>query len=584
MRKVALYVRHSTDQQEGSTVSQIDELQRYCVQNNREVVRIFEDRAQSGTSFLKRPAFLEMLKLVESGKAGFDEVLVYDESRWGRGVNPRENSYWKVHFERFGVVVNVIHSRSSGGNDVGSYVIEVVESAEASEYSKKLSRATLRGAKDNARKGFSSGGSAPYGLKRVAVNKFTGHRTRDLQLGEHINEDEKCVWDLGDPTEISIVERIFEMKIKGMGDVPIADVLNREGVPPPKRGRWKNKDQKWCGGAVRVILTNPCYCGTRIYNRHPQSHLAGPDKEVWFNPKEEWVITENAHPAIVSKETFEMANQDRKDYKRKNRYFYSSPYLLSGLVVCSYCGFNFQGQNHSQKKMRHYEDSGYISKGKSVCTSYKINAVKLEAFVIKAIRTKILNSDLPKRLEEMLDGNIKHRSFERLENVEQLEKALSDNKTRMERLFTLYETGTAIEQIADRIKGLEKEKKAFEQELEKAKLSNMSRKEIFAAKASVQYLMDNFEVTLKYAPVHAQKELLRKFVQRIVVDRPSDSIIVYLKRVPSVNNASTASASGVLGCVEVRMKTNRKSKLADKSKQTEAAIETNKETIVLTQN
>jgi DNA-binding transcriptional MerR regulator len=413
------------------------------------------------------------------------------------------------------------------------------------------------------------------------VNKFTGQKTRDLQDGEHISEDEKCIWDLGDPKEVRIVERIFEMKTKGMGDVPIADALNREGIPPPKRGRWKNKDQKWSGGTIRVILTNPCYCGTRIYNRHPQSHLAGPDKEVWFNPKEEWIITENAHPAIVTKDIFEMANQDRKDYKRKNRYFYSSPYLLSGLIVCSHCGFNFQGQNHSQKNLRHYEDSGYISKGKSVCTSYKINAVKVEAFVIKTIRTKILNSDLPKRLEEMLDGTIKHHSFERLENVEQFEKALSDNRIRMERLFTLYETGTAIEQIADRIKSLEKEKKEIEQQLEQARVSNLSRKEIMVAKAQVQYLMDNFEVTLKYAPVHIQKELLRKFVQRIVVDRTSDTIIVYLRRVPSVNNASTGSTASAFGSVEVRMKTNKKSKPKVKP-ETIASTET--EESVLTKN
>ena len=429
MRNVAVYARHSTDEQEGSTLSQIDELKIFAVHNNRTIVRVFEDKGWSGTNFLKRPAWNEMRKLVESGQADFDEVLVYDESRWGRGVNPRENSYWKVHFERFGVVVNVIHSKSTGGNDVGSYVVEVVESAEASEYSKKLSRATLRGQKDNARRGFSNGGPPPYGLKRIAVDKVSGQKTRDLMTGEHANQEtEKSKWDIGDPLEVAVVKRIFAERSKGLGFVSIADKLNRDGIAPPKSGRRRNQDGKWSGGSVKVILENHAYAGDRIFNVHPQSHLSGPEKPLWINKEEDWVVIENAHPAIIPHEFFILANKDRKEYERKNRYTDDSPYLLTGLIRCSHCGCKFFGQNQAQKDIRYYECSGHISRGKSVCTSCKINKTKIESFVINAIPARVLNSELLVRLEKMLDDNRKNRSVERLHNVRAVPESSGRNE------------------------------------------------------------------------------------------------------------------------------------------------------------
>jgi len=73
-----------------------------------------------------------LIRRVET-TANFNFILVYDESRWGRPNNPRENTYWKVHTERYGVKVRIINSSSKNENDIGSFVTEVVESAEASE-------------------------------------------------------------------------------------------------------------------------------------------------------------------------------------------------------------------------------------------------------------------------------------------------------------------------------------------------------------------------------------------------------------------------------------------------------------------
>jgi len=294
------YVRCSTDLQDGSVGQQKDELSAWASSHNTDIIDWYVDEGKSGTSFDKRPSFRALLKEVESGDAKFEMVLVYDESRWGRPKNPRENNYWKEHFRRYGVTVRIIHSSSKNEDDIGSYVAEVVEGAEASEYSKKLGRATLRGMLNNAKDGFSCGGSALYGYKRVAYEKKSGAKTRDLSPGDRSHDEERVKLDLGSPDEIIIVQKIFNLKVQGLGYRAIANTLNKDEVPCARRGRWRNKDQKWSSGTIQTIVTNPTYTGARVFNRHPQSHLAGPEKKLWFNDPKHWIVTDLSAPCLCA--------------------------------------------------------------------------------------------------------------------------------------------------------------------------------------------------------------------------------------------------------------------------------------------
>ena len=100
LKIAAGYVRCSTEQQDDSIDQQKREISKWADQGGYKVIRWFEDDGKSGTSFEKRPAFVEMKNRVECDP-GFEYVLVYDESRWGRAKRIRESSYWKVHFENF---------------------------------------------------------------------------------------------------------------------------------------------------------------------------------------------------------------------------------------------------------------------------------------------------------------------------------------------------------------------------------------------------------------------------------------------------------------------------------------------------
>ena len=147
--KIAVgYLRCSTTEQGGeggSIEQQREELLRWSEKNHYRIVTWYEDES-SGVTFDRRPGFQQLARTVESNP-DFRFILVYDESRWGRPRDPRENTYWKVHFERSRVKVVVINSSSARGNSIGDVVVEALESCESAEYSKKLSRAVLRGAR-----------------------------------------------------------------------------------------------------------------------------------------------------------------------------------------------------------------------------------------------------------------------------------------------------------------------------------------------------------------------------------------------------------------------------------------------------
>jgi site-specific DNA recombinase len=536
------YVRCSTDSQDDSIRQQKVEISSWAEKNNIKIIRWYEDEGFSGTTFESRPAFTKLLNDVENG-ADFRIVLVYDESRWGRARNPRMNGYWKTHFERFGVKVRIINSQSNNGNDVGSYVVEAVESAESSEFIKKLSRATLRGEKANALNGYSNGGSAPYGYKRVALNKVTGKKVRELTPGLRAYNDEKVIYELGDPAEVSIVKKIFNLKSQGLGYKRIASILNEEGVPCPKRGRWKNKDQKWSIGTIYTIVTNPTYTGSRIFNRHPQSHLSGTDKESWLNQPNEWVIKKNAHPAIISEELFNRVNKSRKDYQRQNRRYYESPYLLSGLLKCQHCGYNFQGQTRKltsketgkDYEKKYYEDSGYMNKGNAVCNSYLLRKEAIEEFIIKKIKELITPKSFIDRVVKSVENKLQDKNNIELQ-LKEISSQMEKKGKAAANLLELLRNGITLKEVQDDLLRINKENDHLQKMYNDLKEKTIDKNDMTGIIKTTKYLINNFETTFTKSPVHIQKNLIRQFVSEIIVNQDEHKVICFFRKVPWMEN------------------------------------------------
>lgn len=81
--QAAEYVRMSTEHLQYSTENQRDGIREYAVRRGLEIVRTYADEGKSGLRIDGRQALQQLIKDVESGRADFQVILVYDVSRWG---------------------------------------------------------------------------------------------------------------------------------------------------------------------------------------------------------------------------------------------------------------------------------------------------------------------------------------------------------------------------------------------------------------------------------------------------------------------------------------------------------------------
>ena len=550
--KIAVgYVRCSTDEQGATSIpQQKEEIERWSASRQIKVIEWFTDEGRSGTEFERRAAFMELKKRVET-KPNFSCVICYDESRWGRAIDPEENTFWQVFFRKRGVEVLLVHTYVDRTNEFAP-VMSSLERVQSSQYSKKLSELTLRGCMANGR--FSNGGTAPYGYKRIAINTGTG-ATRELKeffdetdkvwKGERcIRRQEKVVWDIGEPNEIETVKRIFKLKCEGRGLVAIADNLNRTGIPCPKRGRWRAKDQKWSGVTIKTIVNNPAYYGARAYNRNSMSKIIaarkGEDQKPnaryghWRNYERDWVVTENAHPPIISKETFEKANESNRAYV-PTPFAYKGDYLLTGLLKCPLCGFNYQGQGHRDNGIVYYVDGGFKNKGASVCSHHSIRKEIIEKSVIDLVKNVISNMTLVEKVEQKLEKLLKNEPDSVKIRLRQVTEAHENNEKAIANLLKVLEQGSGLDSVFFRLRELEGVKRRLFDE--KLKLEGLKPQQIDCknVRSMVEEFIREFPSRFDQAPLEEKKFLLRKVIAGIVIDRKNNSAVCHVKELPGVD-------------------------------------------------
>jgi hypothetical protein len=537
------YVRCSTDRQEDSPDQQKKEIETYAQQHGFNIVEWFDDFGKSGTNFDERTAFQTLKQRVEN-HPNFEAVICYDESRWGRAIDAEENTYWRVHFRRYGVSVLLVKTSVDPKHEYAP-MLQAFEGVQASQYSKKLSELTLRGAKNNSI--FSNGGTAPYGYTRIAVNTRTGIE-KQLSEGEWCNRDqEKVKWGLGETNEQEVVQFIFNERAKGKACVLIAKELNEKNVPCPKRGRWRNSDQKWSAITIRTIIENPAYYGARIYNRNSMSKIQaqhrGSQNKLgvryphWRNDSSEWVIIEDAHTPIVRKALWEQANSINKRQKGigRNGYTYRSQYLLTGLIRCSKCGFGFQGWSGKAKGRMYskYIDSGW--QNKRVCEFLGIPKEQLEDFAIKAIKETLSEPASIKQIEDKIQKLIEEKPKRVVDDMENIKKALANNEIAIRNLTQAIERGVGIDSILDRMKEIEKERLELQEKLRALKTDADNQINVVDVSREVVDFITNFESIFQQAPIEERKMLVKLCISRIVVERERGVVQFFVRKIPAIS-------------------------------------------------
>src|SRR5437899_9962923 len=95
LTRAAEYVRMSTEHQQYSTENQSEVIRQYSESRGMVIVRTYADAGKSGLRIDGRDALKQLIHDVESGRADFDVILVYDVSRWGRFQDADESAYYE---------------------------------------------------------------------------------------------------------------------------------------------------------------------------------------------------------------------------------------------------------------------------------------------------------------------------------------------------------------------------------------------------------------------------------------------------------------------------------------------------------
>ena len=319
-RITALYCRLSRDdEQEGesnSITNQKSILERYAKENGFRNTKFFVDDGFSGTNFA-RPAFTEIMELAEQGL--IENLIVKDHSRLGRN-RLVVGQLLEEDFDRLGIRYIAIMDNIDTAKGISDIV--PMQDLFNEWHAKNTSQKVRNVFKNKGMSGEPLTTIPPYGYMK--------------------NPDNPKEWIVDEPAA-EIVKKIFSMCVSGNGPSKIARILTEEKIPTPSE-YWKNcgrnvnalteQPNKWNSTTVVTILERREYIGDTVNFRTTTKSFK--NKKKIDKPKEEWKVFENTHPTIISRETFDIVQELRKNKRRPSREGKTS--MFSGLMYCHDCG------------------------------------------------------------------------------------------------------------------------------------------------------------------------------------------------------------------------------------------------------
>ena len=293
-RRAVAYLRMSTERQEYSPQNQIAAIKHYAAEHDMEIVATYSDEARSGLRLENRPGMRQMLDDAKREESGFDTILVYDITRWGRFQNPDQSASIEYACQKAKVEVHYCMEQFVNDGSPVSNIIKAVKRSMAAEQARELSNKVFAGQCTLIQRGFRQGGMAGYGLRRMRIDQ-NGEPQGILDRGQRKSlQTDRVILVPGPDEEVKNVRWMYRQFIDGGRlEGEIAALLNERGIRT-------NLDRTWTRGTVHQVLTNEKYIGNNVFNRHSYK-LKETHKN---NPPEEWIRADGAFEAIVDPRLF----------------------------------------------------------------------------------------------------------------------------------------------------------------------------------------------------------------------------------------------------------------------------------------
>jgi len=381
---VAAYLRLSKEDNENiesnSIVNQRELIEQYISsKSDLQIVDYYIDDGYSGTNF-NRPGFRKLLQDMKNKKINC--IIVKDLSRFARS-HIEADMYFENIFPALNIrFISVIENVDSFENpDSMDNLIVPFKNLLNDAYAKDLSKKVRSALLTKRLNGEFIGTTATYGYLKDPKDK---HK---LIIDKDASEN---------------VIKIFNDIIEGKTASKIANELNKNKVLTPYVYKMKNDniaiDKKWNAKMINVILQNRVYTGDLIQGKKKVENYRT-HKLITTN-KDEWIITENHHEPIISKEKFDEVQEilNKNKSARNNK----AKDLFYSFLKCTDCGSSFTLRK--VKNYEYYHCTSYVRDGS--CTSHSIRKDKLTEIVLEELNKKFKRNKINIITRDILLKNV----------------------------------------------------------------------------------------------------------------------------------------------------------------------------------
>lgn len=394
--RAATYTRISTDEahQPYSLEAQATRLQSYIdSQPDWELVKSFTDQKSGATT--DRPGLQRAIS--EAKAKRFDLLLVYRVDRFARSV--RGLAHLLEELDKAGVAFRSATEPFDTTTPAGRMMVQMLGVFAEFERATIVDR-IVAGLERKAARGEWPVGSAPFGYVRGEDGNLV------------VNED-----------QAALIPLIFDLYVKRrLGGHGVADWLNANG-------HRNSAGRLWTYSNVIRILRNRVYIGE-------------------VNWRDQW--HQGKHPSLVAKDVFDAAQDIRSDraYNSRRLGANSSPYLLSGLVVCANCGAHLVGgvaNGRAGYQYRYYTCGTKTRYGSKVCGTDRVPSEELDRQVVDSLLRTYERTDLFERAIEAIRKRADEVRQQQRAELSALDTELKKAEASIERYMDSFESGGLTE-------------------------------------------------------------------------------------------------------------------------------------------
>ncbi len=459
-KNVAIYCRVSTEDQarEGYSLGeQLEKLKDLCKFRDYNVYGVYEDAGISAKDMEHRPQFQKMLEEVK--KRNVNVIVAYKLDRLTRSV--RDLEVLITELEKYECSLECAMDDINTSTANGRFFVRmltVLSQLEIERVSERTKFGMVGAIKDG----------------HIPVRKTLGFMRDNKKL-------------IINPAESEIVERIFDLYLKGNSYQKIANIFNEEKV----------LNKKWYDTTIQKVLANPLYKGDFISGGRNGTP----------------VLYENVVEPIISKKLWE----DCQEQSRKNTRNYTrrNDYIFFQKIICPHCHRIMACKAPGGKKKK------YIYYQCNECKTY-IREDKLIELLIEQITT-IIEYDLTVR--QFFAPLLKHKVENTNELLSKEINSLKDKITRLKdaylnKIIDMEEYKQDKEYLETRIKDIELKQKE-ELELDQYNFTFediMLKRDLESIKCLINPLyQSSFEIKWNELSISEKQDLIMSYIESIEV-------------------------------------------------------------------